>query len=100
MNRVTKSTRRELLSSGLPALAGAALCSNTGLSEDAKESSAVTSEGKPEQPWPERRKKIEREWLKLLGDFPTEVPELRVEMKEVATVTSSFKGSRRFWTFT
>lgn len=26
---------------------------------------------------------IERRWLDLLGDFPTEVPDLRVEMKEV-----------------
>lgn len=41
------------------------------------------SEILPDKPWPERRAEIERRWLGLLGDFPSEVPELRPEMKEV-----------------
>ncbi len=42
------------------------------------------SEILPDRPWPERRKEVERRWLKLLGDFPTEIPALRPEMTEVA----------------
>lgn len=34
--------------------------------------------------WPGRRAKIEKEWLKLLGDFPKEIPELKREVKKVA----------------
>ena len=41
------------------------------------------SEILPDAQWPERRAEIERRWLELLGDFPTEVPELRPEMREV-----------------
>lgn len=42
------------------------------------------SEILPDRPWPERRKEVERRWLELLGDFPTEIPALRPEMTEVA----------------
>ena len=41
------------------------------------------SEILPDKPWPDRRKEIERRWLQLLGDFPTEIPEPRTEMQEV-----------------
>lgn len=34
--------------------------------------------------WSERRQRIERSWLELLGDFPTEIPSLQPVMKEVA----------------
>ena len=78
-----KTVRRGLLRLGIPALVGAALFSNIGLSTDDKENAAATPKSNSETPWPERRKKIEREWLKLLGDFPKEIPELRTEMKEV-----------------
>ena len=33
--------------------------------------------------WPEKRKQIERAWLDLLGDFPTEIPPLKPIMKQV-----------------
>jgi len=33
--------------------------------------------------WPERRQHIERGWLDLLGDFPTEIPELNPTMRKV-----------------
>lgn len=44
----------------------------------------VKAQEKVESPsWPERRQKIERAWLDLLGDFPTEVPALKPVMKKV-----------------
>jgi dienelactone hydrolase len=33
--------------------------------------------------WPERRQKIERAWLDLLGDFPTNIPALNPVMRKV-----------------
>jgi hypothetical protein len=33
--------------------------------------------------WPARRREIERGWLQLLGDFPTEIPALRPVMRKV-----------------
>ncbi len=53
----------------------------------ADEDGGITSlpEILPGKPWPERRQEIERRWLEIMGDFPTEIPALRVEMKEVAT---------------
>lgn len=44
----------------------------------------VSWAGASEVPWPERRAEIERAWLELLGDFPTEVPPLEAEMKKVS----------------
>lgn len=41
------------------------------------------SEILPDRPWPERRREIKRRWLDLLGEFPTEIPELRPEMQEI-----------------
>ncbi len=51
----------------------------------AAEQSGITSlnEIMPDQPWPARRKEIERRWLELMGDFPTSIPKLHTEMKEV-----------------
>ncbi|MDF1813571.1 MAG: acetylxylan esterase [Verrucomicrobiales bacterium] len=70
MQKMT-GTRRELLGMGIPALAGSAAWTGAADTE-------------PEKSWPEQRKIIERHWLDLLGDFPTEIPDLKVEMKEVA----------------
>ncbi len=44
---------------------------------------AIGQEPKATPPWPERRQQIERAWLDLLGDFPTEVPALQPVMKKV-----------------
>ncbi|QDT93985.1 dienelactone hydrolase family protein [Gimesia algae] len=62
---------------------GILLCSNTSVwAEDEKASQSVSEPAATS--WLERRKVIERHWLDLLGDFPTEIPELRPEMKQVA----------------
>lgn len=79
-----KSTRRELLGMGLPALVGSAVCSNSELLADDRTNKAAPSEANLGKAWPEQRKEIERKWLDLLGDFPTEIPDLRVVMNEVA----------------
>ncbi len=82
MDESTKHTsRREMLGLGIPALAGgAALGLGAGVSHGA-EADKVGNSG---DSWPARRKEVEREWLKILGDFPTEIPAPEVEMKEVA----------------
>jgi hypothetical protein len=66
-----KPTRRELLSSGVPALAGAVL---GGAATSAAETAPAAKDSDTGKAWPARRKKIERAWLDLLGDFPTEIP--------------------------
>lgn len=78
-----KSTRRELLGMGIPALAGAAVCSNSGIAAEKTTNAEDVSGAVSGKAWAERRKVVERKWLDLLGDFPTQVPDLRVEMKEV-----------------
>ncbi len=84
MDSNSKSTRRQLLGMGVPVLAAAALAPHQQSSAD----DSRVREGAPEKAkkklWPEERKIIERKWLDLLGDFPKEIPDLRVEMKEVA----------------
>ena len=70
-----KPTRRELLAMGIPAFAGAALTGG--------QVEAAARDRSSEKPWPQRRRMIEREWLKLLGEFPKEVPKLRAKMKLV-----------------
>jgi len=60
------------------------LVPSIGMGADQGGGATPLSEILPDKPWPERRKEIERRWLELLGDFPTEIPELRPEMKEVA----------------
>jgi len=84
MNCETECTRRRLLALGVPAFAAAALCPNIGLPTEEPGGTTTLSEILPEKPWPERRKEVERRWLDLLGDFPTEIPELRPEMTKVA----------------
>jgi dienelactone hydrolase len=84
MKEYMNCTRRELLALGTPALAGALLCPNIGLSAEEGGGATALSEIQPEKPWSDRRKEVERRWLDLLGDFPTEIPKLRPEMKEVA----------------
>ena len=75
-------SRRKVLELGLPGLGGAALFPKVGLA--AEKSRATKAETDPGLLWPGRRKKIERAWLDLLGDFPTEIPALRPVMKKVA----------------
>lgn len=84
MTQNSSCTRRELLFLATSAVAGSFLSPTVGLPAD--ETGGITSlaEILPDKPWPERRQEVERRWLALLGDFPTDVPELRVEMKEVA----------------
>ncbi len=73
-------SRRELISLGLPAAAGAMLgAPGLHAAEEKIDSGASLMAG-----WPERRKKIERAWLDLLGDFPKAVPTLEPVMREVA----------------
>jgi hypothetical protein len=46
---------------------------------------AYSAQARPERTgtWPEQRAQIERAWLDLLGDFPTEIPELKPTMRKV-----------------
>ncbi|MBL9203520.1 MAG: acetylxylan esterase [Opitutaceae bacterium] len=71
-----RCSRRDLLLRGVPALAGAALVA-PGLR-------AASPPPSSEVAWPDRRRQIERAWLDLMGEFPTEVPPLRPTMKQVA----------------
>jgi dienelactone hydrolase len=73
-----------LLTLGCLSLAAVVLFPTTGLSAEESGGAAALSEILPGKPWPERRKEVERRWLELLGDFPTEITELRPEMNEVA----------------
>lgn len=75
-------SRRELLSVGIPAFAGAVLAS--GEAKGTVGASPVTKEAPTGKNWPARRKKIERAWLDLLGEFPREIPPLAPVVKEVA----------------
>lgn len=76
-----KSTRRELLERAVPAAAGVALGSNSGLLQ--AESTSPTPEADVGLAWPQRRKKIEMLWLDLLGKFPKTIPKLRPQIKKV-----------------
>lgn len=78
MNQIT---RRKLLVRGAPALAAAALASGPAR---AAGTPPAGPNGRSGLAWPERRRRIERAWLDLLGDFPTEIPPLRPVMKRVA----------------
>ncbi len=75
----SKPTRRELITLGAPVLAAGAL--GTASAEDASKPSSTRAVG---DDWPARRKEVERHWLDLMGDFPTEVPDLKPIMKELA----------------
>lgn len=80
MNDTPKPTRRQFLEMGAPALAGAALSTTAA---NVATGETPTKNQSPELPWAEQRKYIERKWLDLLGDFPKEVPDLQIKMKEV-----------------
>jgi dienelactone hydrolase len=67
MKHNPKVSRRAMLAGGASALTGASLASPAPVKADALAQ---------EIPWPERRQRIERGWLDLLGDFPAEVPRL------------------------
>jgi len=72
--------RRELITLGLPALAGIALApGNAGAAGSPLPAAFPTGTA-----WAVKRQKIERAWLDLLGDFPAEIPPLKPVMKEVA----------------
>src|SRR5262245_25868414 len=81
-----KPSRRELLSLGVPALAGAALATNVEpvAADDVPKVAVTADSAQTGGAWPVRRKKIERAWLDLLGEFPTEILPLEPVMKEVA----------------
>ncbi len=51
---------------------------------NAKEPGEYDFEYSPDKPWPEQREKIKQAWLGLLGDFPTAIPDLQPETKEVS----------------
>ena len=82
MEQESRISRRKVLELGLPALGGVAFFPKVGLA--AEKSRATKAETDPGLLWLGRRKKIERAWLDLLGDFPTEIPALRPVMKKVA----------------
>jgi hypothetical protein len=85
MEKRNESTRREVMSLGIPALVGTAaatLGANT--SHAAEAATDATPASSPKKPWPEQRKEIERKWLDLLGDFPTDILDSKVKMKKVA----------------
>lgn len=67
MKQCPTFSRREMLVGGASALAGTSLATAAPANGDAETE---------EMPWPQRRKKVERGWLDLLGDFPAEVPSL------------------------
>lgn len=75
------TTRRDVIGLGIPALVGGAVAT-VGVSSMHAADDKVSELN--DKPWPERRKEIERKWLDILGDFPSEVPELNIKMKEVA----------------
>lgn len=76
-----KRTCREILALVTLAIGVTALCPSISLlAEDRTESTP-----EPDISWAQRRKGIERAWLDLLGEFPTEIPDLKPEMKKVAT---------------
>jgi len=76
MDNRNRTSRRELFVGGVTSLAGASLA--TGIAATANAQVDVAS-----QPWPQRRRQIEQAWLALLGDFPSEVPELRPTVSKV-----------------
>ena len=80
MNDTPRKTRRQFLEMSAPALAGATLATSAGRTARGE---TTTADQSPELSWAEQRKYIERKWLELLGDFPKDIPELRIEMKEV-----------------
>ena len=76
-----KTTRRELLTMGVPALAGTAISSGEPRATAAEATGAKPLSGAA---WAKRRKEIVRAWLDLMGDFPTEIPPLKPVMKKAA----------------
>jgi dienelactone hydrolase len=66
-------TRRGVLAGGASALAGTTLGATAASAREAEE----------DLPWPERRRRIERAWLDLLGDFPEESPPLDAVQRPV-----------------
>jgi dienelactone hydrolase len=82
-----KISRRDIVTRGIPGLAASMLFGSTG-----SDAAALPPVVASEIPWPQRRKKIERAWLDLLGDFPPEIPPLQPVMKQ----TFPIRGIPRF----
>src|SRR4051812_11704242 len=76
-----KISRRDMISLGVPAVAAAVLAPRAAAAADAllPLTDVPTGAG-----WPAHRRKIERAWLDLLGEFPADIPALKPVMKEVA----------------
>lgn len=72
MSHHGKPSRRELIVGGASAFAGLSLATRTSAETEAASLS-----------WLQRRQKIERGWLDLLGDFPGQIPALRPTMRKV-----------------
>jgi dienelactone hydrolase len=77
-----RGTRRELLRLGVPVFAGTALGST--LDGNANGDRVTQPEIAVDVPWPQRRTAIQGAWLRLLGDFPSEIPRLEPQMRAVA----------------
>lgn len=77
MRTESKITRRTLLKSGVATTVIAASAPLTAHAQ-AQKRELVTG-----RDWPARRREIERAWLKLLGDFPAEIPPLRPTTRKV-----------------
>lgn len=83
MTQQTYCHHRLLLCFAAAVLAVSLLFPNQALPADKPGGITPLTEILPGKPWPERRKEIERRWLQLLGDFPTEIPKLQPKLKEV-----------------
>ncbi len=85
MSEKINPSRRQLLKAGIPAVAGTLVGAQMGGAQE-KVSAAEPQIAEPISGlnWPKHRKRIEQDWLDILGDFPTEIPDLKPEMKKVA----------------
>lgn len=75
--------RRGFLKMSLPFATAAAGWTGSPAATSAATSSAEVK-GEPEPDGKARRRMLEHRWLSLLGEFPTQTPELRPRIKEVA----------------
>jgi len=82
MKQKTNLTRREVLARGGSALAAVAMGASPGLAATGEE--PVGAKQGTGALWLERRRRVERAWLDLLGDAPMEIPALRPIVKQVA----------------
>jgi dienelactone hydrolase len=79
-------TRRELLTAGLPALAATVMAPAIAPAATTPPAGAKAPAPAPVpigKAWPAHRKKVERAWLDLLGDFPAKIPPLQPVLRKV-----------------